>query len=57
MPAKDIKASKSFTVNTDGELAFIVVVPQNDFVRESVRQVCILGNNAGGKDVQEVLNE
>ena len=56
MTAKEIKECKSFSVNTDGELAFIVTVPQNGFIRQSVIEVCMLGNNAGGKDIKEAIN-
>ena len=56
MPLKELKELKSFVVTGDGECAFIVTVPQNGFVRESVKEVCMLGNNAGGKDIQEVIN-
>lgn len=52
MLARDIKASKSFIVTTDGKLAFIVIAPQNDFIRESAKEIGILGNNAGGKDIE-----
>lgn len=49
--AKDIKGSKSFVVTADGELLCIVIVPQNDFIRESAKEIGILGNNAGGKEI------
>lgn len=53
---KELKEFKSFMVTGDGEPAFIVTVPQNGFIRQSVIEVCMLGNNAGGKDIQEVID-
>ena len=55
-PLKELKTLKSFMVTGDGEPAFIVTVPQNGFIRQSVIEVCMLGNNAGGKDIEEVIN-
>lgn len=55
MLAREIKESKSFVVNADGELLFICIVPQTLYIEEGVKQFGVLSNAVGGKELEDEL--
>ena len=46
MSAEKLKADrKSYEITSDGQLFALLIVPQTDYIKESVRQMGVLSNS------------